>query len=88
MPRQIVVEFRPDADKASFTHRVRNFGEDLYGVLRHDGRASVDLAEVDRATTLLRITVHSATRLGWAQDEIKKLLKRHHLAASVSLQDT
>ena len=88
MPGQIVVAFRPDADKASFTHRVRNFGEDLYGGLQHERHASIDLGEIDRARTHLRVAVHSASRLGWAQAEIKKLLKRHRLAASISLQNT
>lgn len=75
MPRQIIIDFEP-----GHIHRMRNFGEALYRATREDGRASIGLEDVDRATTQLRVTVFPPRRLRRTLSMIEKLLERHHLA--------
>jgi hypothetical protein len=81
MARQIIIDFDSPAD----VHRVRNFGEDLYGACRDDGWASISLAEVDRATNQLRVTVRSARRVRRVAAMIEKLLERHHFTDTARL---
>jgi hypothetical protein len=85
MAHEIIIDFQPHGDEPSFTHRVRNFGEDLFRLLEPERYASISLNDVDTATTQLRVSVHSPARLGWTESEIGKLLKRHHLADSARL---
>jgi len=83
MPRQIVISFEKPVD----IHKMRNFGEALYHACEDDGRASITLQEVDRATKELRVTVRSARRVRTISAMIQKLLDEHFLKARLTHVD-
>ena len=80
MARQIVINFILGPDRSSDIHRVRNFGEDLYRHCRNDGWASISLADVDRATDQLKVSIRSARRVRRTAQMIEKLLVQHFLS--------
>ena len=78
MPRTIVIQFSGVNDSA-LIHRVRNLGEDLYREFQSNGQAALDIAEVDRATDTLRVTLAASRHLGAVVSFIKTALRQHHL---------
>jgi hypothetical protein len=87
MARQIVINFDMGPDRFSDIHRIRNFGEDLYRHSRDDGWASIAIADVDRATDQLKISVRSARRIRRAVQMIEKLLAQHSLSEMASVSE-
>jgi len=80
MARQIVINFILEPDRSSNIHRIRNFGEDLYRHCHNDGWASISLADVDRATDQLKVSIRSARRVRRTAQMIEKLLVQHFLS--------
>ena len=80
MARQIIINFILGPDRSSDIHRIRNFGEDLYRLCRNDGWASISIADVDRATNQLRVSIRSARRVRRTGQMIEKLLVQHFLS--------
>ena len=79
MARQIIINFTLGPDRLSDIHRIRNFGEDLYRHCRNDGWASISIADVDRATDQLKVSIRSARRVRRTAQMIEKLLAEHFL---------
>ena len=79
MARQIVINFILGPDRSSDIHRIRNFGEDLYRHCRNDGWASISIADIDRATDRVCVSVRSARRVRRTAQMIEKLLVQHCL---------
>ena len=85
MAWQIVIDFDPTQGSSTFIHQLRNFGEDLWRACKEDGWASIDLADVDRATNQLTVTVSSSRRVRRTVAMTNKLLERHFLASYASV---
>jgi hypothetical protein len=83
----IVINFNVGPDRSYDIHRIRNFGEELYHRCRDDGWASISLAEVDRATDQLRVSVRSARRVRRIAQMIDKLLAKHFLSGIAQLSE-
>lgn len=60
-----------------FLHRVRNFGETLYGHFNDHGGGVVDLKHVDNATNALVVEHVSKRDLGGTLQTIRKLVAKH-----------
>lgn len=61
---------------AGHSHRVRNFGEDLWRALSEDKWASTSLDEADLATTRLCVSVFSRRQVRRVHKYVLKLLER------------
>lgn len=85
MTRRLIIDFLPRVTDDTAIHRIRNFGEALFVMFREDGWAEVSLAEVDRATNRLVVTVRSARRVRRIAANIEGLLVEHHLDAIARL---
>lgn len=85
MSRLIIINFGPKAD----VHRLRNFGEALYHMVRDFGGTSISLADIDKATNQLVVAVSSKRKVRRLTSEIEKLLDRHGFAeqAHIALAD-
>jgi hypothetical protein len=77
----VAFRFAIDFPESSGVHRVRNFGEDLYRAFREDRLASIDLADVDRATTQIVVdfSYSSRRRLKAATKLISEVLAKYLL---------
>lgn len=64
-------------------HRFRNFGEDIYRLLRET--CSVDIDEIDAATSSFVVRDIHKRDLGVVTQTIKQELKRHHFDGSGTL---
>ena len=64
-------------------HRFRNFGEDIYRALRE--RCSVNIDEIDVATTSFMVRDIHKRELGRITKIIREELQRHNFAASATL---
>ena len=64
-------------------HRFRNFGEDIYRQLRD--KCTVDLAEIDAATTNFTVRDIRIQDLGTVTQLIKKQLRHHHFENSAKM---
>ncbi len=58
-------------------HRVRNFGETLYGHFSASGGGSVDLKQVDTATTTLVVECVRKRDLGRTFQAVRQLAAKH-----------
>jgi hypothetical protein len=87
MARQIVINFILGPERSSDIHRIRNFGEDLYRHCHNDGWASISIADVDRPTDRLKVSIRSARRVRRTTQMIEKLLARHFLSNIASLSE-
>jgi len=87
MARQIIINFILGPDRSSDIHRIRNFGEDLYRHCRNDGWASISIADVDRATNQLRVSIRSARRVCRTAQMIERLLVQHFLSDLAQLSE-
>jgi len=71
--RTIVIHFEPQDEDIAFVHRLRNFGEDVWGQARKAGWGTVSIDEIDRATTQFSIRDVHAKKLRrlttWIQRE-------------------
>jgi hypothetical protein len=76
--RNIIIAFSGPHD-GTLIHRIRNFGEDLYGHFRDTGQAEMDIAEVDRVTDCVSLRLTATRHLGNVSAYIKKALKEHGL---------
>jgi hypothetical protein len=85
--RQIVINFILGSDRSSDIHRIRNFGEDLYRHCCNDGWASISLADVDRATDQLKVSIRSARRVRRTAQMIEGLLVQHFPSNIASLSE-
>lgn len=72
-----------DEPTGDVIHRFRNFGEDIYQELR--ATCSVNLDEIDRATTSFMVRDIHPLDLGTVTQTIKKELRRHHFDQTASL---
>jgi hypothetical protein len=79
MARQININFILGPDQSSDIHRIRNFGEDLHRHCHNNGWASISIADVDRATDQLIVSIRSARRVRRTAEMIEKLLVEHFL---------
>jgi hypothetical protein len=81
-----IIEIRA-IDPATFNeihvHRFRNFGEDVYRLLKDT--CSVSLDEIDRTTTHFSVRDIRRRDLGTVTQKIKELLVRHHLEEALML---
>jgi hypothetical protein len=68
----------PDA-----VHRFRNFGEEIYRLLRE--RCSVSIEEIDAATTSFMVSDIHKREIGRITKIIREELRRHHFEASATL---
>ena len=61
----IVIKFKAQpGEEADLIHRLRNFGEDVFRLLRENEWGKVDIDEVDRATAEFAVTgIKQANRL-------------------------
>ncbi len=66
-------------------HRVRNFGEDVWGELDRAGLGRASLEEIDRSIDAFNIEI-AKRNLGPATDLIHRLLKRHNLEQDVRIE--
>jgi hypothetical protein len=87
MGRQIVINFILGPDRSSDIHRIRNFGEDLYRHCRNDGWASISLADIDRATDRITVSVRSARHVRRSAQMIEKLIVQHCLSDIARLSE-
>ena len=79
MPAQktITITFPANHDD-SLTHRIRNFGEDLWREIEEEGLGSVGGIEtVDRATDTVQISIHHTRKIGTVRKLADKMLKAH-----------
>jgi hypothetical protein len=72
--RTVVIHFHPEQDeRALLIHRLRNFGEEVWTQAREAEWGTVNLREVDRATTQFSVTDVHAKKLrrltGWIQEK-------------------
>jgi hypothetical protein len=65
-----------DPPTAEVIHRFRNFGEDIYRLLRDT--CSVNIEEIDTATTSFVVRDIQRRDLGGVTQTIKRELRRHH----------
>jgi len=67
-----------DFDKDD-VHKIRNFGEDLWGEFRKNGLAVMDIGAVDRAVNRICVVVNRSRYKTRALRVIKAKLVRHYL---------
>jgi hypothetical protein len=86
LPHSLTITF--DAKQAEFSalsHRIRNFGEDIYRYLKTNGWGEIALTEIDAATTQLTIRDIKGSKLrrvtAWVDDE----MRRQHLSGAIHL---
>ena len=72
-----------DPPTSEVVHRFRNFGEDIYRLLRDT--CSVDIDEIDAATSSFVVRDIRRRDLGVVTQTIKRELKRHHFEGSGTL---
>jgi hypothetical protein len=82
MAWRLIIDFElPSGGPARGTtiHRVRNFGETLYGEIKSSGLAEVSLKEVDKSTDQLCVHAIKTRKVKTVAAMVKSLLERHHL---------
>jgi len=87
-PIQIEIVF--DASQAArpdLRHRVRNFGEDLWGVFRDQPRVTVSFDVIGNAVDRLHFTATSAILAKRAAKIAGRLLSDHNLIATVAVSE-
>jgi len=72
-----------DPPTSEVIHRFRNFGEDIFRLLRDT--CSVDIDEIDAATSSFVVRDIHKRDLGVVTQTIKQELKRHHFDGSGTL---
>ena len=72
-----------DPPTSEVIHRFRNFGEDIYRLLRD--RCSLNIDEIDAATNSFVVRDIRRRDLGVVTQTIKRELKRHHFEGSGTL---
>ena len=72
-----------DPPTADIVHRFRNFGEDIYRLLKDT--CSVSIAEIDASTTSFTVREIHRRELGVITQTIRRELMRHHFDASATL---
>ncbi len=72
-----------DPPNSEVIHRFRNFGEDIFRLLKDT--CSVNIEEIDRATDRFVVRDIHRRDLGLVTLTIKRALKRHHFDNSASL---
>jgi len=72
-----------DEPTGDVVHRFRNFGEDIYRVLRDTCSVSID--EIDRSTTSFIVRDIKRRDVGIVTQTIKRELRRHHFDQSATL---
>lgn len=83
-PLAIEVRIDPSqADRADLVHRFRNFGEDLWALLRGEGRVSIDLEAVDASLDHFRFSAANAIIAKRAVAAARELMAKHRLSGSV-----
>ena len=87
MTWQIVIDFEGEQASITFVHQLRNFGEDLFRACKQDGWASMGIADIDRATDQLIVTVSSARRVRRTVNMTRKLLDKHFLARNARISE-
>ena len=86
--RPITIEVRIDpaqADRADLVHRFRNYGEDLWVLLRSDGRISIDLEGVDASFDHFRFSAANVIMAKRAVAAARELMAKHRLSGSVEV---
>jgi hypothetical protein len=72
-----------DAPTSDVVHRFRNFGEDVYRLLRET--CAVSIEEIDASTTSFTVRDIHRRSFGVVTQTIKRELKRHHFDLSATL---
>ena len=72
-----------DLPTSEVIHRFRNFGEDIFRLLRDT--CSVSIEEIDRASNSSVVRDIHRRDLGLVTQTIKRELKKHHFDGSASL---
>ena len=72
-----------DLPTSEVIHRFRNFGEDIFRLLRDT--CSVNIEEIDRATDSFVVRGIHTRDLGLVTQTIKRELKKHRFDGSASL---
>jgi hypothetical protein len=72
-----------DLPTSEVIHQFRNFGEDIFRLLRDT--CSVNIEEIDRATDSFMVRGIRTCDLGLVTQTIKRELKKHHFDGSASL---
>lgn len=85
MTRSLTMIFETgQAEISELTHRVQNFGEDVYRYLQTTGLGEIELAEIDTATTQLVIRRIKTRNYGTVKAWIERKMRQHHLNGSIS----
>ena len=87
MSHSLVINF--SIDQAEFNiliHRVRNFGEDIDRFLRTNGWGSIDMGEVDSATTQLIIRAIKRSKLRRVSVWVEEEMGRQYLLGNVEVR--
>jgi len=72
-----------DPPTSEVVHRFRNFGEDIFHLLKDT--CSVNIEEIDKATDNFVVRGIHRRDLGLVTQTIKRELKKHHFDGSASL---
>lgn len=82
MAEALILRWSGDHD---WLHRVRNFGEDVWGELNRTSLGEASLEEIDSSIDQFKVTA-SKRNVGVVTDLLKRLLKRHNLADQVKIE--
>ena len=85
--RTMTITFRIELSEpptGDVVHRFRNLGEAIFRDLQSQG--TVDIDEVDRATTHLHIRDIHPRDIGTVKQQIDRLLRQHGFAGTASLK--
>lgn len=87
MAKIVIVQFPSDqGEQFSLVHRLRNFGEDVFRFLRDYDWGTLDIQEVDAATTNFMITGVKASKLRRLTDWIEREAARQHLRVTIEVR--
>ena len=79
MPPKITTRFADDGG-TDLIHKIRNFAEDVFCEFEKTGLVDMGgLDGADSVTSVLRIEIRKATKIGTVRKGIVTLLKRHFL---------
>lgn len=82
MARKLVLRWDGDAD---LLHRVRNFGEEVWGALSNAGLAEISIQEIDASRDHFVVSAEKRN-IGPVTEVLRRLLKRHNLEADVRIE--
>jgi hypothetical protein len=84
----INIDFDEDANDSVIVHRIRNYGEDLFGYFRDkDIAPGLSIEEVGWAVNQLTVRVRDVRSIGQSLEIINERLRHHNLSAIAKIVD-